>query len=659
MLAIKAQKILDTPKDHWERPRLVTHHSDQLIHRYMLKEQLPDIEKVIEQQTEVLVGINECDTRSPRLLFTLGRAYSFRFGHTGNRSNCREGISCFLQALNGDLRGCSSNFKIDLISHLGTAYLMKHTHFGRDPDLDHAILFLKIALQLTPDDHLMRAERMNEMGTALRHRFQRLGQFGDISQAIALQRQSNLLHRVVDDEHFSRWLHNLGTSLAVRFSSLGDEDDLTEAIDCLDKAIPRTTKGQIEMVHRLVTLGTLLLQRFHRLGKLSDLDGGITHLNEAPAIAPVGNPATLKALGVLASLLHERFDRLGNLVDLDRSIERHEQYILASLRGHATKPGMFGNYARALETRYNYFKDPGDLDKAIAGFRHAVAQAPADDPRRSISLRGLGKVLCSRFKLSQKVSDIDESIKYLKEVRALGSLGRSYRSRFIHLGQRSDLESSLWFLRRSVERIPEGDPSEASRFCSLAKTHHIRFSRRGGFLDLVYSLLHYERAAKSPSAVPSLRLEAARDCARLYRGFGKLGPYHLAIGLLPHVAWLGTTIDRRYKDISSIGATVTEAASAAIQFGEYGLALEWLEAGRSIVWKQMLQMRTPVQDLALVDSGLAARLQEVAHALESAGTVKRESLDSSEYTFSEEQEGQTHRRMAEEWDSSSAWVRGL
>ena len=76
-----------------------------------------------------------------------------------------------------------------------------------------------------------------------------------------------------------------------------------------------------------------------------------------------------------------------------------------------------------------------------------------------------------------------------------------------------------------------------------------------------------------------------------------LDAYSTLIDLLPRVVWLGRTVEQRYQDISSIGDAVAEAAAAAISLGEPNLALEWLEQGRSIVWGQILQLRTPLGDL--------------------------------------------------------------
>jgi hypothetical protein len=49
--------------------------------------------------------------------------------------------------------------------------------------------------------------------------------------------------------------------------------------------------------------------------------------------------------------------------------------------------------------------------------------------------------------------------------------------------------------------------------------------------------------------------------------------------ILPRVVWLGRTVEQRYKDISTIGDAVTDAAAATIHLSKFDLALESLEQG--------------------------------------------------------------------------------
>jgi hypothetical protein len=68
------------------------------------------------------------------------------------------------------------------------------------------------------------------------------------------------------------------------------------------------------------------------------------------------------------------------------------------------------------------------------------------------------------------------------------------------------------------------------------------------------------------------------------------------------------------------GEVVRHAASAAIAAQDYQKAVEWLEQGRSVIWAQLLTLRTPVDDLKKSHPDLAAELIYLSTSLETAGT---------------------------------------
>ncbi|KAG8767237.1 hypothetical protein FRC12_006378 [Ceratobasidium sp. 428] len=102
-----------------------------------------------------------------------------------------------------------------------------------------------------------------------------------------------------------------------------------------------------------------------------------------------------------------------------------------------------------------------------------------------------------------------------------------------------------------------------------------------------------------------------------------------------------------------------EAASVAISHQAYNKALEWLEEGRSIVWNQQLQLRTPIENLALADPGLAEEFSSVSHALDHASLLRAEELPFGQDDMSLEQAAQQHRRLAERWEETVSKIQNL
>ncbi|KAF8214781.1 CHAT domain-containing protein [Mycena galopus ATCC 62051] len=135
-------------------------------------------------------------------------------------------------------------------------------------------------------------------------------------------------------------------------------------------------------------------------------------------------------------------------------------------------------------------------------------------------------------------------------------------------------------------------------------------------------LVHYTKAACSPTGTASVRFYAASKWARM----AEIGPhpsllqaYSKALTLLPELAWLGLSIRDQHHHILNAGQVVRDAAAAAITAEQLSTAVEWLEQGRSVVWGQILNLRTPVDDLRKSHPTLADELVSLSTQLEAAG----------------------------------------
>lgn len=174
----------------------------------------------------------------------------------------------------------------------------------------------------------------------------------------------------------------------------------------------------------------------------------------------------------------------------------------------------------------------------------------------------------------------------------------------------------------------------------------------------------YEECAKYSSGPPSTRFTASRwwsGSYRLLHGQPLLEAHENTLSLLPQIVWLGTNITRRYEEIASIGNTVNTAVAAAISVNRYDLAVEWLEQGRSIVWSQILHMRTPLEDLQGASPALSRRLTAILRQLETAGTSQMEmdaEMSQTEKVSLDEQARQ-HRRLAGEYENTLVEVRKI
>jgi hypothetical protein len=112
---------------------------------------------------------------------------------------------------------------------------------------------------------------------------------------------------------------------------------------------------------------------------------------------------------------------------------------------------------------------------------------------------------------------------------------------------------------------------------------------------------------------------------------------------------------------SGIDGLARNAAAAAIQSGEYGKAITFLEEGRSVFWSQALKLRPPLADLESKAPSLVKEFQDLTHALEQGS--QREASWSlsgpSEKRLKTEQEAARCRSLHRSWLSVLERIRSI
>src|SRR3984957_4515243 len=361
------------------------------------------------------------------------------------------------------------------------------------------------------------------------------------------------------------------------------------------------------------------LLRYKESNDGQDLDNAISAMNNAIEHIPEYN-ASGGAFFILGMALLARFMHAGQLDDVEKAISAHEVAVRLTPDGHADKPGCLMNLGNSFLSCFEHFGQLDDVEKAISAHEDALRLTPdghADKPSRFMNL------------------------------------GNSFRRRFDHLGQLDDVEKAISAHEDAVRLTPDGHANKPGCLMNLGNSFLSRFHHSKCRADLDSAIERFQLAATFPTGPPLLRFQAAQIWARkapLDHTPSSLEGYATAFDLLPRVAWLGHDIGARHEALASVKGLASEAAAVAIESGEIGLALEWLEQGRSVVWGQLLDLRSPVNELHDVDDQLADEIVRVAQALEGVSSRDRE-ITSSHQKVSIEQATQRHHRLAEEWES--------
>ncbi|KAG8717759.1 hypothetical protein FRC08_006744 [Ceratobasidium sp. 394] len=614
-------------------------------------------------------------TRAP-LLHNLGLAYFQRFMCFGEESDIDQSIASWTEG--ASLTPDEHPDKLDRVNNLGNSYLQKFQRLGDPLALNNAISTFESAVSLAPHGHGILSGLHNNLGNGYSIRFELLGKDSDIDQAILHQLQSVSL---TPEDHPARpgWLRNLGSSLILRFERQGQLADINTAIDCLAEAVSQTPDNHTNRPGRLSNLGTAYQRRFEHSGEVSDIDEAISCHAQAVSIVPEGSPEKSLWLSNLGVAYACRSLYLQNVEDTEKGIRFQEEALSLCPAGDArTFVDLASNLGGLYLSRFMASGNLADLDQSIEYTSQSVSVLPDNHPRKHGQLNNLAIAFRKRFGTSHEKSDLDQAISLHHQVLSLvpddhpnkhhylGDLGNAHYTRY-HISEDDieDLNLAAMHQEQGLIICPENHPFRAWRLEGFANTILTQFNltHDPASLEAVRSLL--EEAAASPSSSSFIRFNIAHKWAyqladnlpeQSFRG------WRVVMDLLPSVVWIGHTVGRRYQYVANITRIVAAAISAAITRQHYATALEWLEEGRAIIWKQILQLRTPVDDLRAVDPELASQLELVSRSLEQAGNLPALDTPPSreiDRIVPAEQVIQRRHRLAKEWDELVSRVRDI
>ncbi|KAJ7244677.1 CHAT domain-containing protein [Mycena rebaudengoi] len=609
---------------------------------------LPDINQSIMMLEAVVERTLQGDPDEASWLNYLGNSLLRRFERLGGLDDLNQSVLRSKAAVT--LTPDGHRDKPSWLNNLGNSLLARFKRLGGLNDLNQSVQRFEAAVTVTPDGHPDKPSLLGGLGRSLLGRFERLGHLDDLNQSVLRFEAAVTL---TPDGHPDKpsMLSSLGNSLLGRFEQLGGLDDLNQSVLRFEAAVSLTPDGHLAKPSWLSGLGNSLLRRFERLGGLDDLNQSVLRFEAAVTLTPDGHPDKPSLLSNLGNSFLNCFERLGGLDDLNQSVLRFEAAVTLTPDGHPDKPSWLSNLGNSLLRRFERLGGLDDLNQSILRLEAAVTLTPNDHLAMPSLLSNLGSSLMKRFEQLSELNDLNQSVLRLEAAvtltldshpakpSRLSSLGVTLSSRFKQLGDLNDLNQSILRFEAAVALIPDGHPDKPSLLKNLGQSLHQRFQQLHDPQDSQQLLLDYSVAACSATGPASIRFGAATqwaEHAHIHEPSSVLTAYTTAIELLPELAWLGLSITDRHHHLLQAGQVVRDAASAAIAAHDYKKAVEWLDQGRSVIWGQLLNLRTPVDELRNSHPDLADRLCSLSTALETVGSrnntvadaIKPQSLDS-------------------------------
>ncbi|KAJ7639626.1 CHAT domain-containing protein [Mycena polygramma] len=671
-----AQTLCELP--HPSRSVILNNLGGAMEHRFETFGDAKDLDDAIQLYKDALAQHESLHSTRSTCISHLARVIWTRFKQQGDKKDLDETIKLERQIL-----ALCEKPHPDHENCLNTLAKLVETRFeqqGSDKDLDEIIDWRRALLQLHDPPHPQRHISLNNLGDAIRTRFSQKGHEKDLDDAIALYKESLTLCPSPHQDHHMP-LGNLGLAILTRFEHRGDATDLDEAINLHREVLALRPPAHPDHTMALNNLGCALRTKFDRQGDMQDLDEVIALHREALASCAGSspNPDLDMTLHNLAAAVEARFVQRGDGKDLKEAIDLHRQVLALHPSPHPQRSLNLNNLASAIHTRFQGQHNERDLDEAIQHSQEALTLQPPPHPHRDTSLNNLALALEARFEIRGDINDLNKAIEYHTEALAirtdphprrsitLKGLGSTMQTRFEKQRKEQDLEVAIQHYRESLALCRSPHPERgislvALGCCLLVKSAHTKNSH---LCDTAFALL--QAASTYSSSPPFVRFEHAAAWAMAavaHKHASSLAAYQTAIDLLPQVAALHLDVSSRQQMLSTVrgSSLASGAATCAIDLGQHSLAVELLEASRSVFWSQALQIQMPLGNLEAMRPDLFQKLKALSGQLEQASFREPRSLstDKDPHTIlSIEAAGVRYQQINLEWDEVIKSVRLL
>ncbi|TEB19529.1 hypothetical protein FA13DRAFT_1845170 [Coprinellus micaceus] len=552
--------------------------------------------------------------------------------------------------------------------------MLRFSLTGEIPSLDEAISNHREAVEATPEDDLMFSCRQDVLGKLLYIRFDRRGHPSDLSDLIDAHTKA-LEARLAGHTY----LGSLAKELRHSLQAAGSSSDIDAAISVRRLLVHLTSESHPDYPVFLDDLGFLLQSRFERYLDLRDIDEAISLFQRSVSCRrgrlEGGQRCATNSIG---AGFRAKYEVTRDRIDLDEAISTLQRLVSRdpSDTVHPCVDGWLRTLAMSFAERYLVTHDHRDLSEAISIQERRVEGTQGDDETQSAKLDALSQLLRVRSCESGSLEDIDRAAVELsrkaveltpEEDQALPdrliNLAGCLHVRFNRARDLCDIQEAIRLQLRAIALTPnQFDPRRGFYQAELAGSFLCRHLRTGKDEDRAKMVEAYEAALASPFFTGPRRLEAAIELARhCSEATTTIAAFDAAIGAVTLMVGLDQTVTQRYSHLADLSHTPLEAAATACRSGSPDKAVEWLEHGRCLVWRQLNSLRTPLEALQEHDSELATEVYDVSRRLEAAGLTRSQiELHMPESDkVSLDDEARDHAKLARRWQELLVKARAI
>jgi hypothetical protein len=424
-------------------------------------------------------------------------------------------------------------------------------------------------------------------------------------------------------------------ALRFRFVREGGEEDLSEAITRVTRLLEGSSADAPQWDKLQGCLADVLYLRFRMNGAASDIENAVRAAELALSRTGIGTGAYYLRLCRFALCREAQYRAFGDIAHLNEGVELHGQVVSLAPSSSGARLVAEQNLLAALGLRAGATASLDDLNRAIELVPHSTTSLVFDHAEAATLLHEIGKVFLMRFEMTASLDDLENATTWHRAAvqrceitsphiydhhNVINAYSTVLRIRFQVLGETDSIAMALKQQKQLANALPVAHAGRTAVLCVLAQ---ILICADPAQDEVAEALNHLQDALNNDYCPAYSRL---KDVGNVLMYFTEEHVPHLssenaltlstvyskAIALLPHVASFGLEQRTRLAVIANSGRLTTQAASRAISVGQHELALEMLEAGRSVFWTQGLHLRAPFVDLPVEIGG---RLTKITAAL--------------------------------------------
>jgi hypothetical protein len=441
-----------------------------LLRRYLYGRAPADLDEAIVAGREAVTAALAGDPARPGLQANLANLLLERFTRQWRLADLTDAVRSAQAAAGAATR--QDPARAVALSALTLAHLDHFAYAGNMEDLDRAISVGRDAAGAAPGGHPV-AACLSNLGAALRTRYDRTGDTRALDEAITVLRKA--VH-AVDPGHVSRpgFLNNLGNALRSRFDvssaaaapAAADPADIAEAITVLTEAAGMAPRAAPDRAGYVANLASALILAARQHADPGALDQAITTLEQNIGTVGDDHPLRHTYLMSLGDAWLARFDASGQERTLAAAIGYLRQAVTAIPAEHPHRAEYLARLGSALRSQAERSADtagaPDDAAArdAIAASRAAAGISTAPAVIRALAARDWGQVAARTADAAEAVNGLSAAVGLLDRVAWRG-LQRSDQER--NLGRFAALacDAAAWAIEagqpgRAVELLEQG-----------------------------------------------------------------------------------------------------------------------------------------------------------------------------------------------------------